>query len=193
MTQMGTHSLQELFIEFRSGDITKLHDALTLMRPILLKYAHQWCFEHANAEDAVQNTMIKLFEQLHHYDGKSSPLNWAITILSFECKTLNKKYARRKTRSLDTNISREHGHLFIGSTSSDELTHVRELLSSLENLSDKDKQLITELVSEENKRRNSAWRKRKSRFTSRLRKILSNNNTQISISDSENKSSEALQ
>lgn len=50
----------------------------------------------ADADDAAQIALVKLFERASEFDRERDALAWIVGIVSYECLTLRKKAARRR-------------------------------------------------------------------------------------------------
>ena len=50
----------------------------------------------ADAADAAQQTMAKIFERASDYDPKRPAMPWALAIAAWECRTLQRKRFRRR-------------------------------------------------------------------------------------------------
>jgi RNA polymerase sigma-70 factor (ECF subfamily) len=53
----------------------------------------------ADADDAAQTALCKLFERASEFDPARDALAWIVGIASFECLTLRKKAARRREQA----------------------------------------------------------------------------------------------
>jgi RNA polymerase sigma-70 factor (ECF subfamily) len=56
----------------------------------------------ADAADAVQQTMAKIFERASDYDPKRPGMPWALAIAAWECRTLQRKRFRRREAPQDS-------------------------------------------------------------------------------------------
>lgn len=61
---------------------------------------HRFCLsmlkQEADAADAAQQAMTKIFERASDYDPKRPALPWALAIAAWECRTLQRKRFRRR-------------------------------------------------------------------------------------------------
>lgn len=61
---------------------------------------HRFCLSmlrhEADAADAAQQAMAKIFERASDYDPKRAAMPWALTIAAWECRTLQRKRFRRR-------------------------------------------------------------------------------------------------
>ena len=67
---------------------------------------HRFCLsmlrQEADAADAAQQAMAKIFERASDYDPKRPAMPWALTIAAWECRTLQRKRFRRRESPEDT-------------------------------------------------------------------------------------------
>jgi RNA polymerase sigma-70 factor (ECF subfamily) len=61
---------------------------------------HRFCLSmlrhEADAADAAQQAMAKIFERASDYDPKRPAIPWALAIAAWECRTLQRKRFRRR-------------------------------------------------------------------------------------------------
>ncbi len=57
--------------------------------------------EHADANDVLQNVMIKVYRSIHKFEGKSSLFTWLYRIATNETLTFIKSKKRKETSSID--------------------------------------------------------------------------------------------
>lgn len=77
-------------------------------RQLLLKYQERlyWhirrmVFDHEDANDVVQNTMIKVYRSIDRFEGKSQLYTWLYRIATNESITFLNQKKRKKTDSID--------------------------------------------------------------------------------------------
>jgi RNA polymerase sigma-70 factor, ECF subfamily len=75
---------------------------------LMLKYQERlyWhirrmVFEHEDANDVIQNTFIKVFKNIHKFEGKSKLYTWLYRIATNEAITFLNKRNKKSTASLD--------------------------------------------------------------------------------------------
>lgn len=79
----------------------------------------------SDAEDAAQETLVRVFAQLAAYDRERDALTWILTIAAWQCRTVRRRHQRRREESLvgaEAMPSR--------AASPDELAERRELLAA---------------------------------------------------------------
>jgi RNA polymerase sigma-70 factor (ECF subfamily) len=151
-----------------SGDRRAFDILFTALWPSVHRFCLTLLVEEADADDAAQLVMEKLFVQAHRYNPEYPVMAWALSIARWECKTI----LRRRTRS-------RTGPLFDTQTLSDqsnlaERSELQEaLMWAISELSASDQKVILESfwTDELNPTRDAAFRKRKQRAMERLRKV----------------------
>ncbi len=131
---------------------------------------HRFCLtlllEEADADDAAQLVMEKLFVQAHHYNPEHPVIAWALAMARWECRTILRRRSRRRTEPLsDSDIASEWDDPA-------ERAELQEaLLKAISELSVSDQAVIQESfwTDDSGPARDAAFRKRKQRAIERLR------------------------
>ena len=123
----------------------------------------------ADAEDASQVTMQKLFGQVGSYDHQRPALAWVLTIAAWECRTFRQRAARSKTVALELADA-----LRDSDPSPEEQLMRRDLQAAvrfaIEELAENDQETLQQVLNEVNETSNT-HRKRKQRALARLRNV----------------------
>jgi RNA polymerase sigma-70 factor, ECF subfamily len=119
----------------------------------------------ADARDAVQQAMEKIFERASDYDRTRRAMPWACAIAAWECRTLLRKRLRRREAA---------GHFEIASESGEAHALRRDLVEAathaLGTLSDLDREtLLATFHDEAGDVTGATFRKRRERALERLR------------------------
>ena len=61
--------------------------------------------QHADANDVIQNTFIKVYKNIHRFEGKSELYTWLYRIATNETLSFLKKRARQSTNPIDGELS----------------------------------------------------------------------------------------
>jgi len=77
---------------------------LGLLRRPLLNYAKKRVFNHQDAEDIVQNTLLILFNKKSTFDAKKSFLSWGLNICQFQIKSYLTNRKRSKVYFVDDKL-----------------------------------------------------------------------------------------
>ena len=76
-------------------------ELLDLYHERLYWYIRKIVITHNNADDALQNTFIRVYKNIHSFKGNSSILTWIYRIAHNEALRLLEKQNKRKLTSLD--------------------------------------------------------------------------------------------
>ena len=77
------------------GDRGALAPLFHALWPTLVGYATRLVGERTIAEDCAQDALIQLFGQLDRYDRERDALTWALTLTTWQCRTVRRRQARR--------------------------------------------------------------------------------------------------
>ena len=93
---------EQLIARFQSGDERAYIELVNRFRDRLINFVYPFLGDLEQAEDVVQDTMLKLYEKKHYYREIAKFSTWIYTIARNLANTELRKKKRRKT----TNISR---------------------------------------------------------------------------------------
>jgi RNA polymerase sigma-70 factor, ECF subfamily len=97
VTPQERAELHTLMKRLAGGDRTAIAQAFATLWPVLRSFARCALGNDADAEDAAQVTAMKLFAQVADFDPqRSDAVGWALTIASFECRTIRRQRHRRR-------------------------------------------------------------------------------------------------
>lgn len=88
--------LDALLARLAAGDRAAFSAAFRLLWPPTLRLCQSLLRADADAEDAAQNAMEKIFARASDYDPTRPALPWALAIASWECRTLAKRRVRKR-------------------------------------------------------------------------------------------------
>ncbi len=163
--------LPEIFRQLKSGERAQLTACVNIMRPLLYQYALSRTGDMSSSEDLVQETLVKIFAQVHNYDERHHPLAWAYSILFWECKTFFKKRSRLKE------VREPEEYIDVAQLKYEPEQEIplmmRDIEASFQKLSSSEKETIMESMSSLTKQpMNSAERQRSSRAFRKFKKLL---------------------
>ncbi|HXU74459.1 MAG TPA: sigma-70 family RNA polymerase sigma factor [Polyangia bacterium] len=95
MERQQRTNLQRCLTRLADGDRDAFRVVFDLAWPRAREIAHR-LLPAADAEDAAQTALLKLFERANEFDPARDALAWIVGIVSFECLTFRKKAARRR-------------------------------------------------------------------------------------------------
>lgn len=78
------------------GDRSVLDAVMGQLGPVVRRFAYGLLGQDADAEDAAQEALVKIFARMADFDPGRDGLTWALTIASFEVRTLRKRHRRRR-------------------------------------------------------------------------------------------------
>jgi RNA polymerase sigma-70 factor (ECF subfamily) len=150
-----------------SGDRRAFDVLFTALWPSVHRFCMTLLLKEADADDAAQLVMEKLFVQAHRYNPEYPVMAWALAIARWECKTILRRRARSRTGPLfDTQSYSDQSDLA-------ERSELQEaLMWAISELSTADQEVILESfwADDLTPTRDAAFRKRKQRAVERLRK-----------------------
>ena len=137
------------------------------MWPIAVAYATRFLGNATLAEDCAQDSLVKLFGQLDHFDRERDALTWALTHATWQCRTERRKRERRGEDSASVEIAvDERGRL-------EERELVRAAIATLASLPERDRDVIAAVLTDDDELRRAlapaTFRKRLERALGRLR------------------------
>jgi RNA polymerase sigma-70 factor (ECF subfamily) len=110
--------------------------------------------------------LLKLFSECHRFDRDGDAVRWALTLATWECRTLRQKRTRRREAFVERDLEMQ--------TNPESELVARDLerkaLEALEMLSDLDRSTLLSETAPENVSAVS-FRKRKERALARLREV----------------------
>ena len=95
MERAARERLRELILRLRDGDRGALRPLFDSSWPLVLAFSKKM-LAGADAEDAAQNAVAKIFAKVMEYDGARDPVPWMLAITAFECRTMRQKVKRRR-------------------------------------------------------------------------------------------------
>ena len=148
------------------GDRAVLEPLFDALWEVSIGYAQRLVGDRAIAEDCVQEGLERLFAQLAHYDPSRDAFAWALTIVTWTCRTARRKRAREAARAEPSLEASADG---AGELEARDLT--RAALAALASLSVADIETITMMIADDRSHGLSppTFRKRVERALARLR------------------------
>jgi RNA polymerase sigma-70 factor (ECF subfamily) len=90
------NELQRCLVRLADGDRAAFRPLFDLVWPSAQKVAARLMPHAADADDAAQGALVKLFERVSEFDPERDALAWIVGIVSYECLTLRRKTTRRR-------------------------------------------------------------------------------------------------
>jgi len=160
--------LNDAMARLADGDRAAFDLVFETLRPAIERFARSVLGAGADASDAAQQSMVKLFERAPAYERGRDTAAWALAICAWECRSVRTRRARRREVDLGDAAERpsidDPEHLMIGR---DLEAAARDALGQL---SDADR---ATLFAEERASDvpSATFRKRRERAIARLRQV----------------------
>jgi RNA polymerase sigma factor (sigma-70 family) len=150
------------------GDRASVDPLFQALWQPLVGYATRFVGERSLAEDCVQDALVKLFGQLDRYDRERDALTWALTHVTWQCRTARRSRQRRAEHPASGN-----GDVIDGAAAAEERDLVRAALDTLATLTMRDREVIAASLVDDAELRHAispaTFRKRLERALGRLR------------------------
>jgi RNA polymerase sigma-70 factor, ECF subfamily len=78
------------------GDRTAIAPLFQALWPVVVGYTTRLIGDHALAEDCAQDALVQLFGQIERYDRERDALTWALTLATWQCRTVRRRRTRRR-------------------------------------------------------------------------------------------------
>lgn len=157
--------LNRAMVQVANGDRTAVVTVFHSLWPAVRMWCRRW-LSTADADDATQQALLKLFAQSSSFDRDGDALSWALSVATWECKTLRKRNARRSGHDTEVVLAQtETPESFV-------LDSERQRLAErlLESIDADERSLLEQIFVDEHKAPKSAvMRKRKQRVLERVR------------------------
>jgi RNA polymerase sigma-70 factor (ECF subfamily) len=167
MTETSDPDLDTLVARLADGDRAVFSDVFQRLWAPALRLCRSLLKNDADASDAAQQALEKIFTRASDYDRSRPALPWALAIAAWECRTIVRKRSRRRE-------SRDEGELQMMVAGGEEDFMQRELirvaLEAMGHLSETDREALVATFWEEAASVHGATlRKRRERALARLR------------------------
>jgi len=92
--------LNVLMARLADGDRSVFDEVYTGLWPIVAAFCSR-TLSQADAEDAAQQSLLKVFDQAGNFQRERDGVTWALSIAVWEVRTIRKRHARSKTSAID--------------------------------------------------------------------------------------------
>lgn len=96
MQDSNEDELGTLLARLADGDRSVFSLVFTQLWAPMQRFCSSLLKHEADAADAAQQAMTKIFERASDYDPKRPAMPWALSIAAWECRTLQRKRFRRR-------------------------------------------------------------------------------------------------
>lgn len=163
--------LDRMMSRLADGDRAVFHEVFAAIEPPIARLAAYLLKDDADARDATQNALLKIFERAPiDYDRARPALPWALAIAGWECRTILKKRARNRELAIphEPEPDADHPEAIMGRKELVEAT-----MRAMSELNPIDRDTLIAIYEESTPAIDpAAFRKRKERARTRLRERL---------------------
>lgn len=150
------------------GDRDAVEPLFHALWPLCASFAERFVGDRVLAEDCVQEALVKLFGQLDRFDRSRDALSWALTHVTWACRTARRRRGRSKARTGTAIEETIDGRMLV-----EERELVRVALAQVSTLSSADIEIIGAMLVDDDSVRDAlapaTFRKRLERALTRLR------------------------
>ena len=100
MDSAARHALSQLMIRLADGDRSVFDNVYSQLWPIVNAFCAK-TLTAADAEDAAQQALLKVFDRAATFERDRDALTWALSIAVWEVRTIRKRHARSKLEAHD--------------------------------------------------------------------------------------------
>ncbi len=100
MDSAARNHLNDLMVRLADGDRTAFDEVYCVLWPIISTFCNR-TLSRADAEDAAQQALVKVFDQASRFERDRDAVTWALSIAIWEIRTIRKRHLRSKTSDLD--------------------------------------------------------------------------------------------
>ena len=156
------------------GDRRAIAPLFHALWPLAVRYATRLVRDTSLAEDCAQDALVQLFGQLERYERGRDTLTWALTLVTWQCRTVHRRRARRGEHAPPAAATDHAGAPATTIDGASVLEHrdlVRAALATLETLGARDLETITLSITDADHAATppATFRKRLERALARLR------------------------
>ncbi len=101
MTPGSRRAIHEAMVRFADGNRDAFRDVFEALWPILLNFSARMLPNRADAEDAAQRALMKVFGQIVDMDCNRDGVAWALTITAYEVMSTRRVLARRREDGIE--------------------------------------------------------------------------------------------
>jgi RNA polymerase sigma-70 factor (ECF subfamily) len=88
--------LQGWMVRLADGDRAAFHPLFAALWPLVRGFTARMLATAADADDAAQETLVKVFRRATDFDRSRDAVTWTLTLAAYECLTLRRRAARRQ-------------------------------------------------------------------------------------------------
>jgi RNA polymerase sigma-70 factor (ECF subfamily) len=157
-----------LMIRLADGDRSVFDEVYAALWPVITAFCGKM-LSGTDAEDATQQALLKVFSRASTFDRTGDAFTWAVTIATWEVRTIQKQMTRSKTTFVENHDAADPAENAEAHVSREQLvTAARHVLGTL---SESDQQTLVATFNDENPASiaGATFRKRRERALARLK------------------------
>ena len=168
MTPLARAEIQALLTRLGDGDRTAIEPAFRGLLPIVRRFSARALGAGADADDAAQEALLKVFGQAASFDRGRDGVAWALAIVSCECRTVRRRIARRREEGIEAGLAISSGNVNPeeAAIARDLEAAAREVLGAMR---DEDARAVFAAIADARPAGDATFRKRLERAVKRLR------------------------
>lgn len=171
MGERADSPLDRELARLADGDRSAFPSIFATLWPVVQRFCRRALANEADADDAAQVALQKLFGQASSYDRQTPAVAWALTIAAWECRTIRRRGQRARVVALDDASGAPSS-----GPSPEELVVQRDLEAAVhaafEQLAGADQEALRRALDEVRGVGSALDRKRKQRALHRLRDVF---------------------
>ncbi len=101
MTPALRRTIHVAMVRFADGDRAAFREIFEALWPVLLAFSARMLSTRADAEDAAQRALLKVFSRIADMDRTRDGVAWAVTIAAYEVMTTRRMSMRRREQGTD--------------------------------------------------------------------------------------------
>jgi RNA polymerase sigma-70 factor (ECF subfamily) len=167
VTPQARAEIQALLSRLGDGDRSATLPAFRALWPLLRRFSARALGHEADAEDAAQQAIVKVFAQVVNFDREANGIAWILAIASYECRTVRRRIERRREDGIE-----RAGEVAAGVTPEAQVVErdleaaAREVLGAMR---EEDARAILAAIADARPTGDATFRKRLQRALTRLR------------------------
>ncbi len=96
MEQLKRQAIQGLMVRLADGDRSAFDPMFDALWPSVRRFAERALGSSADAEDAAQAALLKVFERAGDFDSERDAMSWIFGVVAHECRHARQRRARRR-------------------------------------------------------------------------------------------------
>lgn len=105
MTPARRRQIHDAMVRFADGNRAAFREVFDALWPVLLAFTQRTLTVRADAEDAAQRALLKVFDRIVDLDRTRDGVAWAVTIAAYEVMTVRRQSTRRREQSAEVLIA----------------------------------------------------------------------------------------